>query len=138
MRERKIGKTCIQVRRQTGNDELMTNVIYRKLLTKIQEDDPYLAKAKSDAAWNYAEVCGSIVMSGTVAGWKAPLYTDSPAEIQATMDTWMSMDARLRNLIVRDVADENAPLNDPSLVPPELLRPEEREDPLSEPQDGGS
>lgn len=137
MRQLKIGKTCIEVKRQTGHDELQTNVVYRKLLTQIKDDDEYMRQARQDAAWMFAEVVGSINMSSTVAGWQVPLYTDPPEKLYQAFDQWQSLDSTIRELIVRDVKLENAPINSAGLVPPELLLPEEREDPKSEPPGGG-
>lgn len=137
MRQLKIGKTCIEVKRQTGHDEIRSNVVYSKLLSKIADDDPYVLQAKRDSAWVFAEVVGSISMSSTIVGWQVPLYTDPPEKIYQAFDSWNALDGGLRELIVREVKLENAPINNANLVPPDLLLPEEREDPKSEPPGGG-
>lgn len=139
MRTFKLGKTEFEVRRQTGFDELHTSVANRKLVSKIaMDEDPFVRGALVNEAWILARVIGSVVMRGTVARWSVPRYTDSPDVLWDSLQAWLGLDGRLRDVIFAQVAAENEPLNDPKLVPPELLRPEEREDPLSEPPEGGS
>ncbi len=137
MREVKIGKTTVEVRRQNGHDELQTNVIYRKLITVLQEDDPFILSTLHDAAWVFSQVCGSIQMKGTLAGWCAPRYTDTPERLLEAFNQWQTLNGALRDLLRDAVRKENAPINDPALVPEDYLSPEERNDPKESPPEGG-
>ncbi len=115
------GGVTVTFRRAKIRDRLMANKIIGRLGVDTEDIGDFAFKT------SFARLVVQAQIDGDGLGFTLPAITDSEEEILAAYEKWLDLDGGLYEHLQQALFDVDGPLNDPDLLPAEIV-PEKKDE----------